>query len=176
MSANSSKGGGSREVSDPFLKTISPQAGQAFIASAQRYCIRHFSEVVSLFCSGNMPIEMLEFPMPINRINLLARKAGCYTTATGQIAREDQTAADWREQLIQETRAQYEQCDDQQALKLLFPSYGKKNRDSKRQLIASQSLNLIQNLNLFWPSEAIILEMNRDVALRMATEIFLSRI
>jgi hypothetical protein len=170
MSANSSKGGGPREVSDPFFKTISPQAGQSFIANAQRYCIRHFSEVVSIFCSGIMPIEMLEFPMPVNRINVLARKAGCYTTPSGQIAREDQTAADWREQLIAETRDQHDNCSDGEALKLLFPSYGKKNRDTKRQQIASQSLNLIQNLNLFWPSEAVILEMNRDIALRKATE------
>jgi hypothetical protein len=170
MSSLSAKGGGHREDRDPTFKTISPQSGQAYIASAQRYCLRNYSEVVSLFCSGTMPIEMLEYPLSVHRENLLARRAGCYLDSNGKVAKEDQTATAWRAQLIAETQNAYVECSKDKALELLFPHSSKKSREHKRSVFESQSLSLIQSLNMLWPSEALSLELSRDFAIKKATE------
>ena len=170
MSSHSSKGGGHRDDRDPTFKTISPQSGQAYIASAQRYCLRNCSEVVSLFCSGTMPIEMLEFPLSVHRENLLARRAGCYHDSNGKVAKEDQTAVAWRNQLISETQNAYVECSKDKALELLFPHSSKKSREHKRSVFESQSLSLIQSLNMLWPSEALSLELSRDIDIKKATE------
>jgi hypothetical protein len=169
MSAASAKGG-LRDEKEPVFKTISPQAGQSYIASAQRYCLRNLSEVVSVFCSGCMPIEMLEFPLSVHRETLLARRAGCYHNSSGKVAKEDQTAIEWRAQLIAETQEAYVDCREDEALELLFPHSSKKSREHKRSVFESQSLSLIQSLNMLWPSEALSLELSRDSDIKKATE------
>ena len=170
MSSHQSKSGSSHEVR-PRFNSISPITGQAYIAAAQRHCLMQLSEVVSIFHSGVLPIEMLEFPLPWDRRKLIARKAGAYYDENGHIAKQDQTAADWRAELIVATQTDNADCSEEAALELLFPHSGKKSRESKRQAIASQSLILIQSLNLLWPSEAISLELIRDQGIKSASEI-----
>lgn len=168
-SSHQSKSGSSHEVR-PRFNSISPITGQAYVSAAQRYCLMHLSEVVSIFHSGVMPVEMLEFPLPWDKRNMIARKAGLYCDQSGQMARVDQTATDWRAELIASIKRDNANCSDKVALELLFPLSGKKSREGKRQAIASQSLILLQSLNLLWPSEAISLELTRDQGIKTATE------
>ena len=175
MSANrhqhKSGGGNSQESAKtrPRYSTISPSSGQAYLTAARRYCLENLSEVVSTFCRGTVPIEMLEVPLSFDKINMLGRKAFKYHDAKGQLMTKDQTVVEWRTQVIKETRVANGNCTQAEALELLFPVSGKKARETKRQSFASQSLQLMHNLNLLWPSEAIILEMEKNLALRSAS-------
>jgi hypothetical protein len=62
-------------------------------------------------------------------------------------------------------------CSQEDAIDLLFPSSRRKSRENKRQLFATQSLQLLNNLNLLWPSDAMVLDMSKDKSLRDATNI-----
>ena len=166
-----SGGGNSQESAKtrPRYSTISPSSGQAYLTTARRYCLENLSEVVSTFCRGTLPIEMLEVPLSFDKINMLGRKAFKYHDANGQLMTKDQTVVEWRTQVIKETRVANGNCTQAEALELLFPASGKKARETKRQLFASQALQLMHNLNLLWPSEAIILEMEKNLAIRSAS-------
>jgi len=154
----------------PRFKTISPMAGQAYLVAAQEYCLRHLSEVVSIFVTGVMPVEMVEFEQSFHKSSLLARKAGKYNDKDGNLATVDQTCTSWRQELIADVRKTIPGCSSERALSLLFPSSAKKNREAKRNLIAAQSLELMQKLNLLWPSESLRIEMNNNLAIRKARE------
>ena len=166
-----SAGGVFNEEKTPKLNTLSPSAGQAYVTSAQRYCLLHLSEVVSTFCMGVLPIELLEFPLSYDRRNMLGRKAGKYHDSKGSLMTVDQSIISWRTQLIAETRVANANCSQEEAIDLLFPSSGRKSRENKRQLFATQSLQLLNNLNLLWPSDAMVLDMSKDKSLRDATNI-----
>ena len=175
MSANSrhqKSGGGSSQDSTksrPKYTSISPASGQAYLTAARRYCLESLSEVVTIFCRGNLPLEMLEIPLPYDKRNMIGRKSGKYHNADGKLATADQLASAWRVQLIADTRAANAGCSEKAALELLFPLSGKKAREAKRQLLATQSLQLMNLLNLFWPSDAMVLEMEKNKGLRDAT-------
>lgn len=165
------QGGGSSQdsaKSRPRYTSISPASGQAYLTAARRYCLESLSEVVTIFCRGTLPLEMLEIPLSYDKRDMIGRKSGKYHDADGKLATSDQLASAWRVQLIAETRAANAGCSEKAALDLLFPLSGKKAREAKRQLLASQSLQLMNLLNMFWPSEAMVLEMERNKGLRDA--------
>jgi hypothetical protein len=168
-SFKSGGGGGPKEDKPPKFNTVSPSAGQAYVQAAQKYCLLYLSEVVSTFCRGVLPIEMLEHPLAFDRRNMIGRKAGKYNDSEGKLMVIDQSVSSWRAQLIVETQAANKNCSEEDALTLLFPKTGGKSRENKRQLFATQSLQLLNNLNMLWPSEAMILEMDRNKGLRDAT-------
>ena len=173
MSAHNSKGGGSAAAAGPVVpkfNSISPSAGQSYLTYARKYCLQTLSEVVSTFCKGVVPIEMLEIPLSYDKRNMLGRKAGKYTDEDGTIMTVDQSVADWRKQLIAKTREENKNCSEMQALSLLFPLANKRARETKRQLFASQSLQLMHNLNLLWPGDAMILEMEKNRAIQDASD------
>lgn len=173
MSSNNSKGGGSglaEGSATPRFNSISPSNGQAYISSARKYCLQTLSEVVSTFCRGTLPIEMLEHPLPYNKRNMLGRKAFKYTNTTGTIMTVDQTVSAWRTELINKTKTENENCTDEEALELLFPASSKRAREAKRQSFATQTLQLMHNLNLLWPAEAMILEMDKNQGIQDATD------
>ena len=107
MSAHSAKGGGPAHTGGfvtPKFNSISPASGQSYLASARKYCLQTLSEVVSTFCKGVLPIELLEIPLPYDKRNMLGRKGGRYADEDGSLMTADQTVADWRKQLISKTR------------------------------------------------------------------------
>jgi hypothetical protein len=112
---------------------------------------------------------MLELPLSYDKKDMIGRKAGKYHDADGKLATTDQLVSAWRVQLIADTRKANSGCSEKAALELLFPLSGKRARESKRQLLASQSLQLMNLLNLFWPSGAMVLEMEKDKGLQDAT-------
>ena len=174
MSSNSTekkKGGGFQHEQEPRFRVISPIAGQQYITAAQRYCLRKLSEVVSTMCNGILPFEMLEYPPSYDKRNMLGRKAGKYHDSEGNVINEDQSLMQWRAQLILETRDENGDCTEEEALNLLFPSTGKKAREAKRQLFASQSQNLMHNLNMLWPSDSMVMEMAANKAIKEASNI-----
>ena len=134
----------------PRFTAISPAAGQAFLSAARRCCLQSYSEVVTTFCRGILPIEILEKPLSYDKRSMLGRKSGKYHDSEGNFVTVDQSVIDWRNQLISETRSENGDCSEEAALELLFPVSGKKSREHKRQLFASQSLQLLHNLNLLW--------------------------
>ena len=173
MSSNNSKGGGSglaEGSATPRFNSISPSNGQAYISSARKYCLQTLSEVVSTFCRGTLPIEMLEHPLPYNKRNMLGRKAFKYTNTTGTIMTVDQTVSAWRTELINKTKTENENCTEEEALELLFPASSKRAREAKRQSFATQTLVLMHNLNLLWPADAMILEMDKNQGIQDATD------
>lgn len=175
MSANHhhhKTGGGNSQESlrtKPKYSSISPSSGQAYLTAARRYCLESLSEVVSTFCRGTLPLEMLEIPLALDKKTMLGRKSGKYHDAQGNLMSVDQSVSSWRSQLITEARRDNGQCSEKVALELLFPLSGKKARENKRQLFAAQSLTLLNNLNLLWPSEAMVLEMEKCKGLVDAT-------
>ena len=168
-SFNGVGGGASREEKAPKFNTVSPSAGQAYVQSAQRYCLLHLSEVVSTFCRGVLPIEMLEHPLAFDRKDMIGRKAGKYHDSEGKVMCVDQSVSSWRAQLIMETRSENENCTEEEALSLLFPQTGRKSRENKRQLFATQTLHLLNNLNLLWPADSMKLEIESSKGLSDAS-------
>ena len=153
----------------PRFATISPSAGQAYLTAARKCCLQTQSEVVTTFCRGILPMEILEKPLSYDKRTMLGRKSGKYHDSEGNLVTVDQSVIDWRKQLISETRSENGDCSEEAALELLFPASGKKAREFKRQLFASQSLQLLHNLNLLWPTDAMSLEMDKDKAIQDAT-------
>ena len=174
MSQISKVGGGSAMPAGtvtPKFNSISPPAGQSYLAFARKYCLQMLSEVVSTFCKGVLPIEMLEFPLPYVKRNMLGRQAGKFYDDAGTLSRVDQSVSDWRRELIAKTCMENKNCSEKQALDLLFPVTSKRARETKRQVFASQSLQLMHNLNLLWPGDAMILEMEKNKSIQDASEV-----
>ena len=92
MSANryhQKSGGGNPQESAksrPRYTSISPASGQAYLTAARRYCLESLSEVVTTFCRGTLPLEMLEIPLSYDKRNMLGRKSGKYHDADGKLA------------------------------------------------------------------------------------------
>ena len=167
--------GGSKEATVvPRLSTISPITGRAYLAAAQRYCLTHFSNIVPIFCLGVIPTVCLESVLPYERRNLIGRKAGSYSDSTGQRMMADQSAAEYRKEIIATTLTEQKLNPDadglNKAIRLLFPPSSFKSREKSRTDILDQSQSLIQNLMLLWPEESIALEMSLDVNLQQATQ------
>jgi hypothetical protein len=100
---------------------------------------------------------------------MIGRKAGKYHDSEGKVMCVDQSVSSWRAQLIMETRSENENCTEEEALSLLFPQTGRKSRENKRQLFATQTLHLLNNLNLLWPADSMKLEIESSKGLSDAS-------
>ena len=160
------------EGKTPKLTSVSPITGKAYLMAAHKWCLKEFQLIVPLFIKGLAPIEMMENELPLLRRALLARKAGQYKNKLGQLAEASQTQAQFREELINDTLAQYtDECKGVRttALELLFPSSGAKSRDRTRSQIEVQAQGFLQCLMLLWPAEEVRLAMSLDDDLIAAT-------
>ncbi len=143
-------GHGSQGTTDPKLSAVTPSQGKTYIEAAKKLCLKCFPSVVSLFNNGIMPVEMLEFPPPYDKLTLLARKAGCYFDAQMQPVRVNQTLVNYRNELIAKTRTEFK-CTGAQAKERIWPESGKKTREYYRATVVGESQNLTQCLLQLYP-------------------------
>jgi hypothetical protein len=159
------------------LRAISVEAGAVFIEQVTELCIEKHSEIVSIFARGILPIDMLEFATSGAKGAMLARRAGFYKNPSGSIATNDQTAAEYRKELIDATIAKDMALSNASssvaysgAVAILFPENEKIPREKSRSAISKSTLTILQCLTMLWPSADIQRRMNLDNDLVQAFE------
>jgi hypothetical protein len=158
----------------PELKVISVEAGQMFISDTLEFCIDKYPDLVETFHKGILPIEMLELPLSVAKGSNIGRKAGSYSKM-GIKAMVDQSASQYRDQLISETIAAdipLSKADPATALTgalaILFPESGKTTREKFRAHFDRDTRALLQMMSMSWPSMDIKARIESDEELEQA--------
>jgi hypothetical protein len=158
----------------PEFKVISVEAGQLFISDVLEFCIDKYPDLVETFHKGRLSIEMLELPMSVIKGSNIGRKAGSYSIS-GTRMMVDQSAAQYREQLIAETISSdipLSLADPSTALTgalaILFPESGKTSREKYRAQLDRDTRALLQMMSMSWPSTDIKTRMESDDELEKA--------
>jgi hypothetical protein len=154
--------------SRPEFQVISVEAGQQFIVDVLEHCISRYPDLVEMFHKGVIPQELIELPLSVSKASNLGRKNGSYYK-NGARATIDQTAAEYREQLILETIAADPALSKATpatahigALAVLFPESGRVTREKIRSKIDRDTRALLQLMSMSWPSVDIRTRMEND--------------
>ena len=152
----------------PVFQVISVEAGQQFISGVLEYCIDRYPDLVEMFHKGVIPIELIELPLSSSKASNIGRKRGSYFSA-GIRASIDQSASQYRDQLIQETIAADKALSTASqataisgALAILFTESGRVTREKMRSKFDRDTRALLQLMSMSWPAVDIRTRMEND--------------
>ena len=163
----------------PRFNVISRITGQGLVKAVLASCFSTAPLIVPIF-GGTLPRDMLEFPMPIHKETMIARRGGTYKDRKGKAIMDNQTVDSYRRQLISEVIvddfSDSETEDNIEAeielnrrkIEKLFPEASKKSREMSRSNIEIQTQTVLQKMMQLYPSEEIALQMSQNEELQAA--------